>query len=200
MKESKSRRWGPCFPSPLPGPLTQLPAQKVKWKYSAAELPKSGPENRWAQINMSDSSVFEAQEPMSPSSGQDFSDTTLGSLESIPPWPGPPAEQFAPGPASQQPAVAGRLPPPQRTESTPAAALATAARGGNEGPDRSAPLHAAENPMLQLMIKHTAQIENMQKMTQDMMKNMVSQRTPPALRPSSPQPGRGGRPTAPRTK
>ena len=76
---------------------------------------------------------------------------------------------------------AGRLPPPQRTESTPAAALATAARGGDESPDRSAPLPVAENPMLQLLIEHSAQIENMQKMMQNMMKNMVSQRTPPAL-------------------
>ena len=149
---------------------------------------------------MSDSSAFDGQEPRSPYSGQETSDTTLGSLESIPPWPGPPAEQYAPGPASQQPgvarsdvagqqwpAVAGRLPPPQRTESTPAAALATAERGGNENPDRSAPLPVAENPMLQLLIKHMDQTENMQKMMQDMMKNMVSQRAPPAiLLPSGP--------------
>ena len=149
---------------------------------------------------MSDSSAFDGQQPRSPYSGQETSDTTLGSLESIPPWPGPPAEQYAPGPASQQPGAAcsgvagqqwpavgrfgegaGQRPPPQRTESTPAAALATAERGGNENPDRSAPLPVAENPMLQLLIEHSAQIENMQKIMQDMMKNMVSQRTPPAL-------------------
>ena len=59
--------------------------------------------------------------------------------------------------------------------------------GWHENPDRSTPLPVAENPMLQLLIKHMDQTENMQKMMQDMMKNMVSQRTPPAiLLPSCP--------------
>ena len=62
--------------------------------------------------------------------------------------------------------MAGRLPPPQRTEGTP---------------DRGAPLPVAENQMLQMLIEHSAQMENMQRMMQNMMKDMVSQRTPPAL-------------------
>ena len=62
------------------------------------------PRGCWAQVNMSDSSVFD--EPGGPGSGQEASDTIWSSLESMPPWAGPPAEQYAPGPGSQRPGEA----------------------------------------------------------------------------------------------
>ena len=54
---------------------------------------------------MSDSSVFD--EPGGPGSGQEAADTTWSSLESMSPWAGPPAEQYAPGPGEARSGVAG---------------------------------------------------------------------------------------------
>ena len=53
---------------------------------------------------MSDSSVFD--DPGGPGGGQEASDTTWSSLESMPPWAGLPAEQYAPGPGSKRPGEA----------------------------------------------------------------------------------------------